>query len=484
MEYDSKSGYGQQCESIDGANKYHDFECCEWTRGVDTLLDRFINDQTQVTTLIETNPDKLITDIWKQEGPLAIDNNCRCQMGKGDRRSPYTCAQCKNLRRLIDFRYGGVDRPFRIECGEAIGKNFIVTSTNISNPFLNWDPDSARRARHYLQQYQNLTICGTPNIENMRCLTGDSFTISTLIQWMISKQFSNKNIPHCPINYTSFICNGVGYSLSIVPDIGTINDLHKIEGYHERSMDSMRSQHIAYSSLKNSVTRSIIIQLLVILKELSSISFSHGNPGIQSLIFTRDPISYSYDNIHVHGPLTLKISNFSNSSATFGQDHYFPKNIKTSMYIERNMFIPEIVTKNVSMAYCQKNIDNVCKNDNVAVYRLTNSTIDIYDAMRHIGFPLYSGSFDFYCFMVALMSDKSFFDSVLKDPKLYRIWSMMWLSEDISAVETEIQNIHNLEQQGQTSTLPQNTNIINVIRSKWLRCDIVNYIWSLVKLGW
>jgi len=504
-------------------NKYHDFECCEWTRGIDTLLFRYKQDRDEVTSLILNDPDKLIRTIWKQDGPLAIDNNCRCRMGTGDKRSPFACAQCKNLRRIIDFRLGGVEKTFQIECGDSAGKKLIVSSTEVSSPFLNWDDDSARRAKNYIRQYHNLTICGTPSINNMRSITGDSFTIRTLLMWMITKLFEEKGLPHSPTMYTAFICSGIGYSLYDMPDIGTISELHKIESYHEidPTINTMKSQHFAYMPLKSYIARTIIIQLLVTLSELSTINFSHGTPSIHGLIFTKDPVSYIYNDFHVEGPITLKITDMWNSSATFNNIHYFPKNIKSSMFIERNMFIPEIATKKVSMAHCYDigaiqqsesfstksgnlkpplpivcpaNITtcpnattyDLCKSRNVTLYRLTNSTLDIYSAIRSIGFPLFVGSFDFYCFMIALMCDKSFFEAVIKDDKLYRLWSMMWLIEDLPNIEKLIKDAHEIEARGETplSNRAASNIVITIIRGAWLRCDITQFLWSLIKLGW
>ena len=493
-------------------NKYHDFECCEWTRGIDTLLFRYHQDREEITSLISTDPNKLINTIWKPEGPLAIDNECRCQMGNGENRSPFACAQCKNMRRLIDFRLGGVERPFQIECGNSAGKNLIVSSTEISSPFLSWDEDASRRARSYIQQYRTLTLCGTPNVHNQRCITGDSFTIRTLIMWMIANQFHEKGLPHIPTLHTAFICSGVGYSLYTMPSIGTMSELHKIASYHNLDpSNSVKSQHFAYMPLKSNIARTIITQLLVTLLELSQINFSHGTPSIHGLIFNKDPVSYSYDGVHVEGPLTLQISDLWNASATFNHVHYFPKNIKSSMYIERNMFVPEIATKTVSMAHCHDvgagifdsaanpvvcpttvstcpdaTTYDVCKPQNVVLYRLTNNTMDIYNAMRHIGFPLYVGSFDFYCFMVSLMCDKSFFDAVIMDDKLYRLWSMMWLMEDLPNIERMIKETHDVEAQGKspaTNRAASNV-VINIIRGAWLRCDVVKYLWNLIKLGW
>ena len=487
-------------------NKYHDIDCCEWTRGIDTLLEQYKHDRNLITSLIINDPDTLIRTIWKQNGPLAIDNECRCQMGNGDKRTSFACSQCRNLSRIIDFRLGGVERPFQIKCGNSIGQNFIVSSTDVSAPFLEWDNDSARRAKVFVQQYHNLTICGTPNIQNMKCITGDSFTIRTLIMWMIAKNFTELGLPHCPTMYTAFICNNIGYSLYNMPNIGTLSELQKIGSYHDPIPENAVTK-----ALKSSIVRTIIQQLLVTLLELTKINFSHGTPSIHSLIFTKDPVSYLYDGVHVNGPITLQISDMWNASATFGNNHFFPKSVKDTMYIERNMFVPEIATKTVSMAHCYDigvidgvnessslplsvvcpiNVNtcpdattyDVCKSQNVTLYRLTNNTIDIYSAMRHIGFPLYVGSFDFYCFMTSLMCDPSFFNAVMKDDKLYRLWSMMWLIDDLPNIERLIRETHNTEPP--VNNRAASSHVVDIIRGAWLRCDIVKYIWSLIKLGW
>ena len=193
-------------------NKYHDIKCCEWTLGIDTLLARYKDDRTHIISLILKDPETLINTIWKPEGPLAIDNDCLCKMGQGEPRSPFACSQCKNLRRLIDFRMGGVERPFQLECGDQSGKNIIVTRKEVINPFLAWDDDATRRAQSYLHQYHNLTLCGTPDIA-LRCITGDPFTIRTLILWMIKHQFMEAGLPHCPTLLTAFICHDEGYSV-------------------------------------------------------------------------------------------------------------------------------------------------------------------------------------------------------------------------------------------------------------------------------
>lgn len=469
---------------------YHSYDCCEWTRGIDTLMSRYKEDREKVVSMIKNSPDELIKNVWKPGGALAIDNKCMCRMGKGEERSPFSCAQCKNLRRLIDFRLGGVETPFQIECGEMVGKSLIVASSEINTPFIKWDDESARKARIFVQQYHNLTICGTPNINNSRCITGDSFTIRSLILWMIHDLFLENGLPHIPTMHTAFICRGMGYSLYDMPTIGTLSSLKKLK------------------KLKASVVRTIITQLLVILLELSKVNFSHGTPSMHALIFNKEPVSYLYEEFHVEGEVTVQISDLWNASATFNNVHYFPKSVKSLIYLEKSMFVPEITTRKVSMSHCHdlEALDegapvvcpttlticpdsttySVCKPSSVTLYKLTNNTIDIYNAIRHIGFPLYPGSFDFYCFMVSLMCEKSFYDCVTNDNKLYRLWSMMWLLEDLPNIERSIQDYHQQEQKPENAANNRaSANVaVNIVRGSWLRCDIVKYIWSLLKLGW
>lgn len=431
---------------------YHSVECCDITRGIDNLLARYKQDREQIIKLVETDPDRLVNTLWKHTSPLAIDDGCRCQMGKGDIRSIFSCAQCKNLRRLIDFKQGGIGVPFQIKCGKSIGKNLIIVNNNLCHPYLSWNLDSCNRTKSYLKQYQNIITCGSldnTKISDMRFINGDTFTIRTLITWMIQKIFDNKGLPHVPSLHTAFICRGTGYSLYDMPSIGMFYDLTKVPSLN------------ANGYLDPRIAKDIIIQVLVILKELSNVNFTHGNPSLDGLLFNKEPVSYLYDGYHVDSSITVQIAGLWNSSATFNNVHYFPNNIDAEIVLDRNTFAPDIATRNI----CSK---DSCESS--LMYRLNNSTIDIYNAIRHIGFPLYVGSLDFYCFIVSLMSQEAFYKSVMSDESLKRLWSMMWLPEDIETINKLVTEDNDLSPVG-------------IIRGSWLRCDIVSYMWNIIKKG-
>ena len=519
-------------QDFDNKSKYHDINCCSATRGIDNLLESYREDRDIIIELIMTDPDKLIQSIWKPTGPLAIDNECKCRMGEGDILTSFLCAQCRNIKRLTDFRVGGVEKPFQIQCGKYTGTDLIVGMSEITTPFLSWDQSSIRRAHNYYLQHPNAVLCGASVKRDTRCIVGDSFTIRTLILWTILRIFTDKGLPHSPVLHTAFICHNVGYSLYNDLTIGSIDRLHeKDEFFDDVKINQSRN---GYSSLepaiqklslfptrqlnttslptyqierkmKSEVTRSIFIQLLVILKELQQINFSHGTPSIHGLIFDKEPVSYIYDDVHITGPFTLQITDLWNASATLANVHYYPKNIKTTFSLDREFFIPEITTKQATMAYCDDNVIigtdkldiacpstssscpdtksyDVCEKKRITFYKLTSSTINIYNAIRHSGFPLYSGSFDCYCFIVSLMCDKTFYNSVMQDQSLYRLWSMMWIREDLIRVENLISNV--FTKNYVSNPRANGTIVIDIIKESWLRCDIIDHLWNLIKIGW
>jgi hypothetical protein len=412
---------------------YHDIGICDTTLGVDALLTRYSHDRTTIIQQIKSDPSALLTNIWTPSGPLAVDNNCLCQMGTCDRRSPYSCSQCKNLRRLVDFRYSVIDTPFTIQCGRFSGQQLVVSKHIISSPFLKWDQKAARHARKFVQHHCDLTKCGTSDISTQKCITGDPFTTSILINWSLYEQFTTANLTHITPLHTAFICRGIGYTVKTNPTIGSFADVLMNPLY--TTSDSARA---------------IITQLLVILKESNKINFTHGRPAVESLSFGKEPVSYKYDGIHVKGPLTVLMGNFGNSSVTINDVHYFPYNVKSDLYIEKNLFVPEIAMR-----------------ADEPVFRLTNKTIDIYLAMRHIGFPLYVGAFDFYCFMVSLMQYPVFAQIVKNNAALNRIWQSMWDEGDLACVERDI--------------LIPTTDVVDIVRGKWMRCDVVTHLWSQLK---
>jgi hypothetical protein len=406
------------CVKVGLFDSYHDIDCCDKTLGIDNLLSKYKSDRESILNMMLKDPNKLIQTIWSVNSPLAIDNNCLCKMSK---RNYFTCAQCKNISRITDFKYN-VDEPIQIECGSLSGKKIIVKSHGIISPFLKIDLHATQKVKKY----------------GLKCIVGDDFTISTFNNWIIEDIFKKSNLPHISNLYTSFICNNNGYSVSRYHKLVNLSDINNVRGINLSDIGGARS---------------IILQLLVILTELEKYDFFQSCPTLKSLYFVQEPVSYLYNNVHVEGPITLKIDNLEQASINYGGMRYYSKNVENTISIEKNTFVPEM-------------------NINGSYYKLTNINFDIYIAMRQIGIPLFTNSFNFYCLMVALMCNESFYNNVMSNQNVDNIWKNMWLPENLILVENAVKELHSVEN--------VDANIIfDIVKGLWLRHDIVNYIWTL-----
>jgi len=420
---------------------YHSLDCCDLNRGVDKLLTNYKKEKDIIYDLLVNDPDKLIEIMWTQDSPLCIDINCRCCMGNGDRRSAFSCSQCKNIGKVKDLRKS--DLTFKIQCGINTGKQIIILQHKISNLFICYDNKNHERYKYCMIQNCNVN-------EDTRFVKSDSFTNRTLLMSAITKIFRDKKLPHTITLHTAFVCNDKGYSMLEDPTIGSLDDLHKLSEYHTQS------ENIC-SSLLNKISKTIIQQLIIALNELSNIKFSHGNPSVESLAFGSEHISYKYEGINIDGDITLKIVNFWKSSASLSNTRYYSNDIKSQFHLECNILVPKIQTMDEYYKIGCNNIDNLI-------------------AMNNCGISIFSGSFDLYCFFVSLMCDQSFYLSVIQDKDSYLLWKSIWLIEELDKINQLICDIHNNE-----LFINNFETIIKMISEFWLRCDVIKYLLSLMK---
>lgn len=419
--------------------RYNDFDFCDQTKGVDNLLYRYQEDREEVMSLAFSNPLELVEFLWKDQSLLCRDEECKCNLR--DAKTFFSCSQCKNILKLVDVKKGTVDRPFVIQCGGLTGKTLIVKSFQVGDVYLKEDTCALSRVSFYKKQYSKLEQCGTPEVK--LCVSGDPFTVETLVSWAVERLLKESGLPHVDKLYTSFVCGAAGFQLkehteSVEPDFFTPG-----------------------------VVKSVLKQLVAVLKKLSEISFSHGNPV--SLKFVNEPVSYLFDGVVISGPLTLRLTNFSKSSVTLNGTHFFSEDFKTELCASTNMFTPEMFKEQVVSAFCSATPDSSCRTEVPVVYRLTSRGAEVLRAVRHLGFPLYAGSFDFYSFLLSLMLKKGFRQTVLSDTELHKFWSKLWSEQDLLEVERQLE----------TETSP-----LKVMLRKTLRCDALEHAWNLIKTEW
>lgn len=433
---------------------YNELGCCDQTLGVDNLLKRYSEDRKKIYKLMIKDVDTLIGNIWSNDSILSIDNKCLCQVGKKPL-ATYICSQCHNLKRLIDFGSQGVNEIFEIECGKKEGAKMMVKNYDVKNPGIFVDNFALKKSKEYLNKHSSLLVCGTPEFDNVICYSGDYFTISSLISIYLQEHFSKMNLYHIAPVHSSFICHYKGYQICELPDIGKFFDLVKNKKY------------LSGGKLEKSVLRGIILQLLVIYNELSKLYFSHGNPTLNSLLFSSKPCKYVYEGIEINCPVTVMLDDFYHSSLTVkdkNHSRFFSKSAEDEINIKKSSFSPNIKIIETEIMYStEKGTKEFGGNFNF--YKLEGDTFEIFNTMRHLGLPFFTSSYDFYMIILSLYLRPEV--DMSSDSLLQNIWSLLWLKEDLD----QLPNLIN-EYNGDT---------FNIIKNMWLKCSPLDPVFDYLK---
>ena len=226
------------------------------------------------------------------------------------------------------------------------------------------------------------------------------------------------------------------------------------------------------------------MQLFATLSYLRKYDFSHGNPCFNTLKFKKEIVSYIYDGVKVASSLTLKLSDFSNAGLTVNKTvnnikgkflRLYSKSVIGEEELKKKNFDPFI--ENVKLETDGKSISD----ENVTIYKLKDpckcvkSTV-LFMYMKHLGLPVYTSSFDAYAFIVVLMAERGFYSAIMSDNQLTNFWKNMWVkNSDYEKIKERLRNFHE-------NPRPISLNdILHVLSSLSLRCDMIDYGWSQIK---
>ena len=467
----------------------NEYDYCEETRNLDNMIQKFSQDRQEVIELLKNNPDKLVERLWTNTSPICKDNDCLFNMGKAIRISVddileattqintmfnfYICPQCKNMRRIIDFSFTRNGDPFYIECGERAGSRLVYTRTSIKNLYLvkEKSPLIVQRALAS-KNIKNLIKCSSASCllsdtmtnfrkyKNMDYLGMDSFTNNLLINWFLMETQS----PNIVENLISFICNDEGYSLYEYLELEDINSLQNVKKYvYSTGKQSPTAKADDKYPLRKEVVKGIILQLFSLLHKLREYDFSHGNPCSKTIRFTKKPVSYLHDGVRVVSPITLKITDFSKSGCTVNNTRLYTKSVIADTELKKRDLNPFIETLN---------------SENITIYKIKDpnkcvkaSLLFMY--IQHLGLPVYQASFDAYAFMMVLLSERSFYSTLMGDIELEKFFRSMFICEDdYNIIKNRLLNIHDI------TTGITSKEVLKLLADVSLRCDMIDYGWE------
>jgi len=480
---------------------YRQSNCCESTRNVDDMFNRFEFDRNFVLNLLTQNPDRLIQTLWTKDSPISIDRSCMFRMGDLDcsvRKSFFQCPQCRNISRLVDLKKNiwisdenvnsvkgpkGPEFPFEIECGNRAGQYLILTRVPVYNCHLKGcGSGGAKKIISRLYNYVNPFHCDKDEYTQLKYLQGDEFTNDVLINFFLHKEFSKMQIPHLCSMETAFICGDHGYMLYEFPTLGHLSDLFQYPELLEipNIQPTTTSTNQESGTLKPDIAMGILIQLIALFYILQKYDFSHGNPSAECIIFSEEPCEYTYENKLIYGPLTLKIYRFCNSSLTI-HDNKIRLYSPTTISDEQNfLFMPSFdIISCTSPQRIQAMLEGKLsdyKQDHWYLYKLTNENADLCLYIRQQGLPIFKGSFDFYMCILGMMCEPYFYGAIMKNPLCTQLWKALWLPQEYDDIQSLIQSVHDRSNPDLLST----KDTLALLKGKHLRMDVISHVWSLL----
>ncbi len=406
---------------------YRRIACCDNIRNIDDTLAKYDEEREHIIRTLTRNPVELSEKIWSEDGYLSNDPACMCHAGLQKKYTPYACPPCINMGRLIDRDTERLGKPFLIECGEKVGTSFVLISLPIGTTLLEIGFQDKIKAQNFLQKHQSMLKCGSQDISNLTFVSSDIFTNNILVWWIIDKIFQRKGLPYNLPLHTGYICRHKGFLLSNAPTIGNYTKLKEKAKMEEWD--------------RYNVCSSICKQLGIILDVLHKNFFTHGNPHVDMLLFSEEEIEHHYDNVLVSSEFITHIVDFSYSSITHSGTRLYPHTERSDVILNYQMLHIDIKDGR---------------------YYLSDKTDILFNYIRHAGLPIYSSSFDFYCFIVCLMLDGYFYDSVKGDSDLNLAWESIWTGEDLIKIEKRIKTNRN-----------RDVDVVRLLSKLWLQCEVV-----------
>ena len=446
----------------------------------DDILDRMRYDSNIIFRNIR-NEAFDITDV------LPMDEECLCDMGWGVRPyvNKYYCVACEFLRRLSTSVRVPENKMLDIVVGKYKGNKIQIVKE--SDKFTTYSINSKCQEIYdsLIQSQINLELVEKSYISflsSTKLYTTTSHTTNYALTCVfITNKMMKYKMPNFPDYIWSFYCNKNVHIVNNVTQ--TFNDIINTETFQKTN--KVATAHTNLNPLKLSVVKSILLQLVSSLHFLSKYAFTHGMPNVSSLKFTMKSINYKYDNIIINSPFILHIQPSYYSSFTFDSDksNSFRMGYCKNQIIDDNVSLPisnrELIVNYYKSSKISEN--ELCIHPDIVenlsyCFKIGQDNIETFRKLTNeFCIPILTSSFEFYCFMVSLMCEDSFYVTFIEDVQMQRLWYNLWFSSEYSKMMEDLQKL-------KLKINVEHNDIVNMVSSYTLRVDALRYFWDHIKL--
>ena len=426
-------------------------------------------------------------ELFKIDDVLSTDDECLCKMGWGVRPyvNKYFCVPCELMRRLSSSVKVPEDKILKIEVGKYEGRKIhITTFLDTYNNYYN-DESFQGIFTTMISKQINLELCDNAFIDFHKktklYLTNSYMTNYIMNCIFITNKMMKYKMPNVPDYVWSYCCDK---EVKILRNTTVgFNEILNSEAFQVKN--KLATAHTNLNPLKIEIVRSILLQLVSSLHFLSKYAYIHGKANISEVRFTVKPVSYKYEGVSISSPFILHIQPTINSSLSFESDKGniirlgYNSNITTI-----NSFDFPINNREIIINFYKT--DKISKDDVLMLPEISDKMTYCYKVGEHninsfINFtnnysiPLIHSSFEFYCFIISLMCEDSFYVSFIEDIQMQRIWYNLWFAPEY---EKMMQDLAQLK----TNIKVEHQDILNMVSSYTLRTDAIKFFWEFLKM--
>ena len=400
----------------------------------DAILKKYSGNKIKILEKLTSNYKAL-----NVEDVLNIDRTCRTRMGFYDShlvlKSNFCCNQCHEMNLLVDLSGDVViGAPFSIGFGSHQNKLFVIEMEKDVIPKIKYYPNIKPNLEYLFNYFTSFKACDSTLSYETEWLSLDQFTNQVLISIILEKI-----VPlHMPIIHNAFICGNDGYMLLSEPKIAFFEGLFE---YPELFNDKF---------LKPEIVKKILKQICDILSSLKPYNFCHNNATINALRF-------DYQN-----EVIVQINNFEHAAINLDNVRLYNENTVSKLYVKNEPFIPDIKISNEdTKEHCVEG----------STYKFNTESGKQILNLRRLGIPIYNTSFDLYCFLISLVAQPEFYQTLISDPSLSKVWKSIWSSSDIEIVNYRIGKIH--EDNLFDLSIEK---IVEILSTLTLKCDFLDFL--------
>ena len=454
-----------------------DYKMKRWEDGNDKIFERL---KSKGDT-IRVNPTTSFTSTRGEGG--VRDRGGRCHSPDLFKFKHQKCSMCKYLYNHLAY-HSEDNTCVHVPSGRRKGRQLEIVSQEGKDEYIlnrGCKEKNIEIGRKIFKFYKDEFFCIT-NVSYYA--TRDTLTNISVILLVLRLYSIRKNFPLFPDFVYFYNCTGTNFLIYLSKEFECIEDFNRDPNYNNSF--SPVAQKRKGSEFSIDTVKDIMFQIIISLKFYGNLFFTHNELDYTKLRFSSKPIHVQYDKKMYLSPFRCFIfpSSYSSICIYNSKDKWWSRLFysKTKFSEDERSSIPFdelLIEMNGSNSYYNHDQTNIGKyipkgkRDNyfhhrIFFYRL-NKKMNYFLKLRRTSASVFLlNSFDIITLLCSLMTLPYFYDSLLSDPDLSRIWYGLWRKSEAENITNLLINQH---------TPLKFDDVILILKKFYIRFDALEYLY-------